>query len=124
MSSLLVLDESIELELVEYSHELSLKSGDMLLLDESLTSVELLLLDESKELVELDSVESDCEVRLESDTELDELVDDSPPRDSLDSLDELNSVDGSKIGIDAHVIMALVIGNPVLMVINPSPEAA
>jgi hypothetical protein len=80
---------------VEYSNELSLKSKDALLLEDSLTSVELLLLDESPELVELDKVDSETEVRLDSDCELEELVEERPPSDSLDKLEELNSIVGS-----------------------------
>jgi hypothetical protein len=65
VSALLELEESIELELVENSQELSLRSGERLLLDDSLASVELLLLDESLELVELERVDPDTEVPLE-----------------------------------------------------------
>jgi hypothetical protein len=55
--------------------------------------------------------------------ELDELPDESPPIDSLDSLDELNSTAGLKIGTDAHVIITLVTGKPVMIVMNPLPLA-
>jgi len=93
VSSLLVLEESNELELEEYSCELEL--GDPKLLEEdSLASVELLLLDESFELEELDSVESEIEVRLDSEVGLDELDEDIPPIDKLDSLEELYSIAG------------------------------
>lgn len=122
VSSLLELEESRELELVENSTLLVLASIDLLLLEESLSSVELLLLEESRELLELEMLESDNDVKLESEIELDELPEESPPIDSLESLEELNSTDGSKMGMDAQVIIALVIGYPKVIVINPLPE--
>jgi len=101
-----------------------LTSSEPLLLDDSLASVELLELEESLELEELDKLELEREVKLDSDNELNELEEESPPIDSLDSLEELNSTAGSYIGIEAQVIIALVIGYPVVIVINPLPEQA
>lgn len=118
----LELEESIELELVEYSQELVLYSSDPLLLDDELGSVELLLLEESKELEEVDTLVSERDVRLDSDIELEELAEDKPPKDSLDSLDELNSTEGLYIGTDAQVMIALVIGCPKVIVMKPSPD--
>jgi hypothetical protein len=62
VSALLELEESRELEDVEYSQELSLKSGDSLLVEELLGSVELLELEESRELVDVENETSEIEV--------------------------------------------------------------
>ena len=86
--------ETIELEELEYSKELELVSSDPLLEELSLASVELEELEESTELLELEDVDSETDVALESDCELLELLEDNPPSDSLELLEELISVAG------------------------------
>jgi hypothetical protein len=125
ISALLELLESIELELLlpEYP-SLDTEVRSSLELDDDSPPLELEL--ESMLLELLEEVMPSLELELELCPKLEllelELEESIELLELLELELELNSFRMLKNGIDAHVMATLVIGKPVVMVINPSPN--